>query len=301
MEKVRRSSALKAESQEQRQVAHLHIDADEAHITLRGGRKSEVPLISVYEGIDRQGQRGQCKNIFHLSEYSKTADELWEQALSEIEHRYDLTGTKIYLHGDGGSWIQSGLEWIPQAEFVLDKYHKNKAIKTMTAGLPLKERKLYDKAIREVLAQEEMQYFEGLVESLKAQIPERGEKIQSNADYLKRFVRGISICGKNKEANNGGCSEPHVSHILSARLSSRPMAWSKRTLKQLAPLLAAEKVVYRAAEKKTELPTPLRKAVASASKTFRKQSFGLPHPSAIGTLPLNGKSTATQTLLKRFL
>ena len=298
MEKVRRSSAEKEKHNQRRKVPELHIDADEAHITLYGGRKSKVPLVSVYEGIEKQCKRHYCKNIFHISEYGRDPDELWEQVLTEIEQRYDLEGTSIYLHGDGGRWIQTGLKWIPRAVFVLDKYHKNKAIKAIAVGLPLKDRKVCERAMREVLAKEQLSYFEDLVESIIAQLPERKDKIQSNADYLKRFVGGISICEKDGGANNGGSSEPHVSHILSARLSSRPMAWSKQTLKQLAPILATGKVIYNSSQKRTDLPKPLSRAVASARKVFRNQPFGLPHPSAIGTLPLNGKITGTQVLLK---
>jgi len=51
-----------------------------------------------------------------------------------------------------------------------------------------------------------------------------------------------SICAMDTGANNGGCTEPHVSHGLSSRLSSRPMAWSKTTLQKLAPVLAVGKV-----------------------------------------------------------
>ena len=42
-------------------------------------------------------------------------------------------------------WIQKGLEWLPNAKFVLDKHHKNKAIKAMTAGIENKYRNNYDK------------------------------------------------------------------------------------------------------------------------------------------------------------
>ena len=60
------------------------------------------------------------------------------------------------------------------------------------------------------------------------------DKILESARYLSRFVKGISICKTDCRANNGGCTEPHVSHILSSRLSSRPMTWSRKTLKKLA-------------------------------------------------------------------
>jgi len=304
MGRVRQSGSEASEITELRRVPELHIDADEAHITLRGGRKSEVPLISVYEGIGRHGKRTFCKNVFHISEYGKTPDDLWEQALSEIERRYDLTGTKIYLHGDGGAWIQTGFEWLPGAVFVLDKYHKNKAIKSMTAGIDKDGRKEFDREIRDALCNEDMEFFEQITGSLCLQMPERAEKIIESAGYLRRFVGGISICATDPGANNGGCTEPHVSHVLSSRLSSRPMAWSKTTLKKIAPILAAGKVdTVRKTEHETDmkcLPTPLRKTAASASKAFRRGAVGLPSPDAIGRLPISGKVTGTQKILKLF-
>ena len=60
------------------------------------------------------------------------------------------------------------------------------------------------------------------------------------ADYLKSFVHGISICEHDEEANNGGMTEPHVSHMLAGRLSSRPMKWSKKTLERFAPILVSD-------------------------------------------------------------
>lgn len=301
MGRVRKSCSVGTPVDQRRRVPELHIDADEAHITLRGGKKSEVPLISVYEGIGSKGKRNYCKNVFHISEYGKTPDELWEQASAEIERRYDLTGTRIYLHGDGAAWIKRCFEWIPQALFVLDKYHKNKAVKGMTAGLGKEEQKQFDAAIREALAYEDLQFFGELTQVLSAEQPERTDKIRENAGYLRNHVDGICICEKDPYANNGGCTEPHVSHVLSARLSSRPMAWSKETLTQLAPILAAGQVeLQKARPEKSTLPKPLKKAAAMASKALRKWSAGLPHPDAIGTLPIAGKITGTQVLLKHF-
>ena len=131
-------------------------------------------------------------------------------------------------------------------------------------------------------------------------MPEREEKILSAAGYLKRFVKGISVCKTDAKANNGGCTEPHVSHVLSARLSSRPVAWSKRTLKRLAPMLASWQVVLCGKDEALPLPKPLHKAAASASKAFRRGAAGLPHPDSIGTLPINGQITGTQKILRLF-
>lgn len=303
MHKIRQS---KAETQPniavKRHTANLHIDADEAHITLVNGHKSIVPLISVYEGIEKQGKRGKCREIFHISEYGKKPDEIWEEALNRIESKYDLSNTKIYLHGDGGSWIKTGLDWLPNANFVLDKYHKNKTIKAMTAGLDKKTRKAFDKEIRAALADEDTRLFDELTQSITGQQPDRNEKIMDAASYLKSFIHGISICTHDEEANNGGATEPHVSHMLAARLSSRPMKWSKATLERFAPLLVSDgKISFESnqnGKKQSELHL---NAVRAARTAFRcGKTAGLPLPDSIGALPAltAGNTTSLYKALK---
>lgn len=70
--------------------------------------------------------------------------------------------------------------------------------------------------------------------------PNAGKKIRNteNGQYLAKYIETIAIRKTDVEANNGGCTEPHISHILASRLSTRPMAWSGETLTHLAPILA---------------------------------------------------------------
>ena len=98
------------------------------------------------------------------------------------------------------------MECLQNAEFVLDKYHKNKAIRAMTAGIENKYRNNYDKEIREALNEENLELYEQLTDSLIMQNPDRAETISQNAAYLQRFVKGIGICKKDERANNGGCN-----------------------------------------------------------------------------------------------
>jgi hypothetical protein len=305
MGRVRQSCAVPPKVEKRLKVPVLHIDADEAHVTLCGGKNTIVPLISVYEGVETKGNRRFCKNIFHISEYGKTPDDLWEQVLTEIERRYDITNTEIYLHGDGAKWIKTCYDWLPKAIFVLDKYHKNKAIKNMTAGLGKELRKQFDLAIRQSLAEGDRELFANLADVLCEEHPERKKKIQDSSNYLYKFADAISICENDPSSNNGGCTEPHISHILSARLSTRPMAWSKQTLKQLAPILAAGKSdLQKVCSEIPELPKPLVKTANHVNKSFsrkiQKWSLGMPRPDAIGTLPISGKTVGTQVLLKLF-
>jgi hypothetical protein len=300
MRKVRECDVVRPpEPSEKYRVSVLHIDADEAHITLYGGRKSIVPLISVYEGIEKRGKRHTCREIFHISEYGRTPDELWEQALSEIEARYELNGAAVYLHGDGAAWVKKGLEWFPKAKFVLDKYHKNKEITAMTAGLEKALRKEYQIQIRYALAQNDSRFLLELADSLISQLPQREEVIRQAAGYLCRQIEGVAICAADPEANNGGCTEPHVSHVLSSRLSSRPMAWSKKTLVKLAPMLASGGNVELCRECQEPRELLLLKAIRAASNAFKSIKFA-PDPRSVGALqPISiGKRSSLHKALR---
>jgi len=45
-----------------------------------------VPLISIYEGIKRDGKRGECININHISGYRKSPEEIWLEAADWINN-----------------------------------------------------------------------------------------------------------------------------------------------------------------------------------------------------------------------
>lgn len=59
-----------------------------------------------------------------------------------------------------------------------------------------------------------------------AEADQEKEKITELRKYIINNWKGVEIY--SKEAYEGSCTEGHVSHVLSDRLSSRPMGWSKR-------------------------------------------------------------------------
>ena len=67
MNKVRESHVLPTPEGEVRKVKALHINADEDHVTLRGGKNAIVPLVSAYEGIERRGKREKGRGGAELS------------------------------------------------------------------------------------------------------------------------------------------------------------------------------------------------------------------------------------------
>lgn len=279
-----------------KKVAVLHVDADEDHVKLQTGESRIVPLVSVYEGIARNGKRGVCKNVFHCSEFGKKTEDLWEEVLTEMERRYDLTNTKIYLHGDGAPWIKTGLEWLPNSVFVLDRYHVNKALKGAVSGIDRKSGCQYEYHLRQALNEGDRDYFCSVRDSLLARWPEREKTVLEATNYLLGNFDAIYIYTNDAEARNGGATEPHVSHVLSSRLSSRPMGWSPKTLQKFVPILAAGQCSFQAEDAK-QTPEKTKRQKYTPPKV-PALTLGLPHPDMVASMPAkNGKVTQLYKLL----
>jgi len=235
MRKVRALNDLKIENNTEKHVVkELHIDADEDHVALQDGNNAIVPLISIYEGVERHGKRGKCINIHHISSYGKKSEELWLEAANWIYDNYEIdTIENIYLHGDGALWIKEGLNWIPKVKFVLDKYHLNKAILQATGSQPEKRQEIYI-AIRNG---DDNSFKIIIKELLKASASEKESKrIKDFKRYILNNWQGIKIY--TEEECGGSGTEGHISHVLSARLSSRPMGWSREGLRVMSELRA---------------------------------------------------------------
>ncbi len=271
MNKIRRAVAVIEVPSETAAVPELHVDADEDHVALQGGgcrSRTIVPLVSVYEGVEEDGTRKRCRKVFHISDYGKDPDELWEDTLTRIEQRYDLDQTKVYLHGDGAGWIARGMEWLPNATFVLDRYHKNKYVHKLLAGCDTRRAALLRLDLDQALTDMDMDYFDNIVRMLLNEMPQRADKITEAASYLRNHMPAIAVQAADPASRNGGATEPHVSHVLSSRLSSRPMGWSQSTLRRFAPILANGPQVAFKQDKRTPLPSGMaRKAVETTRRS----------------------------------
>lgn len=234
MNRVHSLKNLKIEPAEKRSVNILHVDADEDHVPLQNGHNAVVPLICIYEGVEYNGKRGRCINPHYISSYGKTTEELWLEAADWIYSSYEIDDIeRIYIHGDGGLWIKEGLNWLPKAKMVLDKYHLWKSIRSATRKQPEAGKALYLAVLND-----DRKAFNRIGKQLmkNADSDAEIEKIKECQKYLRNNWKAIKIY--REEACGGSCTEGHVSHVLSSRLSSRPMGWSKKGLKQMAELRA---------------------------------------------------------------
>lgn len=274
MNKLRSIKELKIElPKERRKVKVIHIEADEDHVSLQDGTTTIVPLISIHEGVEREGKRGQCKNIHHISSYGKVPEELWLEAVEWIYSAYDVEGIeRIYIHGDGASWIKEGLKWVPKAKIVLDRYHLNQAVMEVTGKQHGLRKEIYS-AIRDG----DKEKFKQVIKELYryAISDNERERIDNFRRYVIKNWEGITIYGE--EGCEGSCTEGHVSHVLSSRLSSRPMGWSREGLKAMAELRAyycnGGRIEVKHLKSAEECYRPSKKVLEKAAKAFR--NFGM--------------------------
>lgn len=229
---------------EKREVRILYIEADEDHVAQQAKRKGLArclmpKLIYVHEGVDLSKstlKRKVLKNVRFFGEDCSPED-LWLQVAQYISEQYDEDKIEtVYISGDGASWIKQGLNWIVKSRFVLDNYHLNKYIKVATAHI--NDEAIYQ-GLKDALdwSDKEMAYrvFDRILE-----LTENETKIAAVKDVRKYIMNnwaGIAIKAEKGYEIIGCSAEGHVSHVLSNRLSSRPMGWSKTGANQMTKLL----------------------------------------------------------------
>jgi hypothetical protein len=188
-------------------------------VACQRGRRFEARLVYIHEGWETNGKRREIEQPLYLSSVDEDTETLWEKVWEEVDKHYDLERVeRIYLMGDGAAWIQGAKTVFPQAEFVLDKFHYMKYIRKAVGGAQKQGKMLknairfgnYEKAqavIRELIK-------EAATPSRKLSILDAWKYIDNNWEAIKALYR---------EEKTLSCSaEGHISHVLSARLSSRP-------------------------------------------------------------------------------
>jgi len=220
---------------EKRVVRELHVFADEDHAHLQEGRNRMVPLITISEGIRAVGGgRNELINSVHFTSSVKKTKEAWEKVGGYISQAYDESQIeRIYLHGDGASWVKQGIDELPNCKFIIDSFHFEKQLKQATAGFGKQNYRL---RIRQAINEKDKGKAIRLVNemlSLSGE-PKRAKRIRKFRSYLVSNWEGI--VRRYTEGITGSCTEALVSHVYSERLSRNPMGWSDEGLHKMAEL-----------------------------------------------------------------
>ena len=211
----------------------LYIEADEDHVALQLGGCAEPKLVYVHEGRTRVGkERWKLQNPRYFGGMYKESEELWNEVSDYIDRAYDYDKIeKIYLSGDGASWIKSGAAIVNKSIFVLDRYHLNKAIKSAGAHIENAEREIW-RAIK----REDKEYLKVVFETIldETETETKAQAVKEAKTYIMNHWENIK---HHYSKDYSGCSaEGHISHIYSDRLSSRPLGWSREGVDQMARL-----------------------------------------------------------------
>ena len=248
---------------EKKEVDYLYIDADEDHVSLQfrdekgdiqisdNGYKNNgfiTKLVYVYEGIEKEAPestRHRLVNPYYFSgsSYDESNEGLWDRVFEYIENTYDISKIKkIFLNADGGSWIKAGNSRIAGITYVLDEFHMSKYLIKMTSHMgksfSKEDVKGFRKILKEIIRENTRDEFKNAIDYLQefADTDREKEKIADAGDYfLSNWMAAKKRYADRKHVK--GCSaEGHVSHVLSSRMSSRPMGWSKLGATQMAKL-----------------------------------------------------------------
>lgn len=224
--------------EKKRKIEEIHIYADEDHVHMqkpgkvRGKKNQIVPIVTVTEGTETVSQRrNRTINPMHFVDEEFNVKRLWESVDGYINQAYDgETLKKIYLHGDGGKWISSGLEDRSDVTKVMDEFHFGKRTKEISRLFPCQNMGLRIRsAIRKGFSgfDEMMQELLGMVcgQEAESKVKEYGAHVANHYEAIRnRLTLEIP----------GSCTEGLVSSLLSERFSRNPMGWSKAGLGKLS-------------------------------------------------------------------
>lgn len=241
---------------EPKKVPYLYIEADEDHVAEQHGRYGDSEdnssflskLIYVYERkqeSDEAEGRKELVNVYYFGGLYPGSDgnrRLWERVRLFIESNYDCDEVEqIFISGDGANWIKSGTNYLDKALFCADKYHLMKYINAAAAQM-LDEKDIVKEELWHLLYSKSKKskikfakYTEEMLKSAKKQKPveELRTFVLNNWRAVRRTLLDKRIVG---------CSaESHVSHVLSDRLSSRPMGWSQVGADRMSKLRCFER------------------------------------------------------------
>ena len=241
-------------------VDYLYIEADEDHVSLQFKEKKGdltenenhqknncliSKLIYVHEGIERESPKSKRHKLINPYYFcrvcsGKENERFWDEVYEYIVNHYDLSRVKkIYINGDGGSWIKSGMKRIAGMTYVLDGFHLEQYLTKLTSHM-LDSRDDAKNELRKIIRRKSKTEFKRKVDELKGYLKDDigMKRMEEAEEYILSNWMAARVRLLHQNGVKGCSTEGHVSHILSARMSSRPMGWSKKGASKMSQLRA---------------------------------------------------------------
>ena len=243
--------------EKKKEVEYLYIDADENHYHLQFNEKrGDIPrnergyklnggmtkLAYVFEGIENEAPQSKRHRLVNAHYFARgdemSSKDFWKEVFDYVETTYD-TGKikKLYINADGGAWIKGGYNDLYDAVFVLDEFHLSKYVARMTSHM-LDSVNDAKKEIYDCIREKGKKEFNAVVEKLKscAESEKFQEKIERDAEYIRSNWMAAKYRLRKKEGVLACSAEGHVYHVLSSRMSTHAMGWSRHGADKMARL-----------------------------------------------------------------
>lgn len=258
--------------EKKKKVKYLYVSADEDHVALQfnnskgdlskgeNGYKINTAiskLVYVYEGrevvSEGQKKRYELKGVRYFSglyEGRESNRKLWEEIDEYIDGTYEIEEDgRIFVISDGGGWINTAQNVLgSKACMIIDEFHMEKYINKLANTASDAKDDVYE-ALRTAAYEADQKECSRVIKETKEYVSEvfkedlsesnkRQKRIAEAETYLKSNWKKIEARKENAQYLHGCSAEGHVSHVLSARLSSRPLGWSKAGIDSMSKLRA---------------------------------------------------------------
>ena len=237
--------------EKKKECEYLFIEADEDHVSEQHGRwiKENPGFISrlayVYEYKQEHPKiagRKELVGTYYFSglyEGSDGVKAFWEEVQRYIEATFDTDVLKrVFISGDGAGWIKSATIYVDCSLYCVDKFHMTKYI-NRAANQMLDDAEEAKENLYRYIYKKQRKSFENYIEHML-------DSAENTAPILELRTYALgnwnAVIRSYHDKRLAGCSaEGHVSSVLSARLSSRPMGWSHTGADRMSKLRAYER------------------------------------------------------------
>nr|WP_270816610.1 UPF0236 family protein [Hungatella effluvii] len=234
--------------EQKKTVEYLYIEADEDYVSLQfREKKGELTenenhqknnslitkLVYIHEGIEKeapQSKRHKLINPYYFCgvSHGEENNQFWDEIYEYINGHYNLEKVKkIYLNADGGGWIKSGMKRLEGVTYVLDEFHLEKYLTKLTSHMK-DSREDAANELRRAIRNQTKKEFEEIIERLEECLTDDTgiKRVADAKDYILSNWTAARLRLRHRDGVTGSSTEGHVSHVLSSRMSSRPMGWS---------------------------------------------------------------------------
>lgn len=129
--------------------------------------------------------------------------------------------------------MKKGIEMLG-GTFILDGFHLKKYIRRMARAIGEEDA---EETVMKYLEKGERKRLKEWVKEKEEKVGEKEKKqLEEGLGYIEKNWKGIRMRIKKEEGVIGSSTESHVSHVLSERMSSRPMGWSRKGAGKLSRL-----------------------------------------------------------------